>query len=258
MMPPPRTRRLRRILVGLDFSRASAGALRYAAAVARAAGGRVVAMHVVDPLLTAAAAHAYGERLLADETRLEIERFARRTLGADAATAIECVAVVGTARQALIAEARRRHADLVVLGTSGRGVSKTFLGSTAEALLRRYDGAVLVVPPRCSAPAGGWPGGSIVAAVASGRHHRAMLAAAARAAHLFGAWLHVVDPAARPARGRWHPAPLIVLPLPAAARLQSCRQGTAAYGFVRQSAVPVLVTHTGHRIGHPEVSRPAA
>jgi len=259
MMPSARTHRFRLILAGVDFSRESAQALRYAVATARSAGGRVVVVHAIDPLLSAAVVRAYGERALAEDARGDLERFIRRAVGAEAAPAIACAIVEGPARQVLIAEARRRHADLVVVGTTGRGgLSKTFFGSTTEALLRRYDGAVMVVPPRCGRPPAGWPGGSMAAAIPAGPHRRAMLSAAARTAAVFGGGLTVVEPPAGGARARWQPAPLVLLPMARAARLQMFRQGSAAYALVRRAAVPVVVLHTGRRVGHPELHRPAA
>jgi nucleotide-binding universal stress UspA family protein len=48
----------------------------------------------------------------------------------------------------LLGAAREEAADLVVLGTEGRNtVSRFFLGSVAEAVLRGADRDVLAVPP---------------------------------------------------------------------------------------------------------------
>src|SRR5689334_21008053 len=68
MMPPPRTHRFHVVLAAVDFSRQSAKAIRYAVALARAGGGRVVAVHAIDPLLAGAAARAYAERTLIQDT----------------------------------------------------------------------------------------------------------------------------------------------------------------------------------------------
>jgi nucleotide-binding universal stress UspA family protein len=251
MMPPPLRRRFRLILAGVDFSAVSAHAVRYAAATARRCGGRLVVMHVIDPLLTAAAAHAYAEQPLIGDTKHELDRFVRRAIGPAAADGVECAVVVGAARQSIVGEARRRHADVVVLGTNGRGgIPKVFFGSTTLGLLRRYRGAVMVVPPRCGHPALDWPGGSIVAAVAQGPHHRAMMSVAVRTAEIFGGGLTVVS--SEPSGNRRHEASLIVLPVPGAARLQTFTQGARAYEFIRRSGVPVLVMHTGRGIGHLE------
>jgi len=257
MMPTPLTRRFRLILAGVDFSAESAHALRYAAATARRCGGRVVAVYAVDPLLSAAAAaQAYAQYPIEQDARKELERFVRKTLGPADAGHVECAVVVGSARQALADEARRRHADVVVLGTRGRGgISKMFFGSTTEGLLRRYHGAVMVVPPRCGNPDSDWPVGSMVAEVPPGPHHSAMLSAAARTAEVFGAWLTAAEPGPFADR-RQEAAQLIVLPIPDAARLQTFTQGTRAYEFIRRAGVPVLVMHTGRRIGYTE--RPKA
>jgi nucleotide-binding universal stress UspA family protein len=259
MMPTPRTHRFRLILAAIDFSPESAKALRYAVATARTCGGRVVAAHAIDPLLSAAAARAYSERVLIADAVVALARFVRTTLGAADAGAVESNVVIGPPRQTLIAEAQRRHADVVVLGTHGLGgVSKAFFGSTTEALLRRYHGSVMVVPPRCPNPPEQWPGPSIVAAIATEPHRRAMVSAAARAASVFGAWLTVRKSTEREPRSRWHRGSLVVLPLPDTSRLRTFKQGTQAYEFVRRARGPVLVIRTGHPIGHVGSARQAA
>jgi nucleotide-binding universal stress UspA family protein len=259
MMPRPRTRRFRLILAAVDFSPQSAHALRYAVAMARASGGRVVAFHAVDPLLGAALVRAYAEGPLIRETKEDLRRFVRKTLGAGGADAVECSVVVGPARQALMTESARRRPDVVVMGTNARrGIAKIFFGSTTEAMLRRYHGTILVVPPHCPDPGETWPDGKIVAAIPNGPHRRAALSAATRTADIFGGWLTTTSPGARLPRSSRRRVPLLVLPLPEAARLRTFRQGTTAYEFVRRAPVPVLVTHSGHPIGHAEPRHTAA
>jgi hypothetical protein len=46
--------------------------------------------------------------------------------------------------------------------------------------------------------------------------------------------------------------------MPDSARLETFRQGTQAYEFVRRVGVPVLVMHTGRRIGHVELPKQVA
>jgi nucleotide-binding universal stress UspA family protein len=259
MMPTPLARRFRLIVAGVDFSPESARALRYAVAIARRCGGHIVALHAVDPLLEAAAARAYAARAVIADTRAELHRFAAKALGPEVAATVEYSIGVGTSRDVLTHECTRRHADVVVLGTHGRGgLPKLFFGSTTEALLRRYHGAVMVVPRRCADPDEKWPGGAAVGAVAPGLHHRAMMSAASRTAEVFGCWLTVVPPELPHGHRRWHPAPLVILPMPDSARLETFRQGTRAYEFVRGVGVPVLVMHTGRRIGHVEVPKKVA
>jgi nucleotide-binding universal stress UspA family protein len=259
MMPPPRTPRFRLILAAVDFSRPSAKALRYATAIARASGGRVLALHAIDPLLDAAAARAYAEQTVIDDTRADLVKFVRSAVGADAAASVDCEAVVGAARQTLIARSRKLHPDVIVMGTNGRGgVAKAFFGSTTEALLRRYDGPVMVIPRGCPDPLPGWPGPSVLAAIGSGPRRHAMMMAAARTADVLGAWLSAVDLEGDVPRSCWHQASLVLLPMPAADRFTAFRQGTAAYRFVCRTRRPVLVVHTGRRIGHASSPRRAA
>lgn len=258
MMPTPRTPRFRLILAAVDFSRQSAKALRYAAATAAACGGRVRVVHAIDPLLTTAAARAYSARALVEDTETELRRFVRSTLGSSAPQQVEVLVREGTACRVLIGEGQRSHADLVVMGTHGRGgISKAFFGSTTEALLRRYHGAVMVIPPRCSGPDQGWPHGTVEAVIGEGTHRRAMVSTAARTAEVFGAWLRLT-PLEKPARGRSARPPFTVLPLPDAARLSTFRQGTAAYHFVCRARGPVMVVRTGHPIGLRQFAAQAA
>jgi hypothetical protein len=134
------------------------------------------------------------------------------------------------------------------MGTHGhRGAAKLFFGSTTEAVLRRFRGPVLAVPPHCRGPQAAWPGGSIVAAVDDGPHRRASLFAAARMADAFGAWLSVAP--AVPATATRRATRMIILPLPSRARLRMLRQGSAAYRFVCAARSPVLVLRAGTRAG---------
>ena len=259
MMPTPHGRRFRHILAAVDFSRPSAKAVRYAAAVARAGGGRVVALHAIDPLLSAAAARAYAGTPLIAETRAALRKFVRSAIGADAAATVDCVVTIGSPTQTLLAECRRLKADIIVVGTNGRGgIPKAFFGSTTQGLLRRHPGALMVIPPGCPNPSTTWPGPSVLAAIGQGAHRRAMMHAAVAAADLLGAWLTGVDADAALSRAARDESALILLPMPAEQRVKAFRQGTAAYRFVCRTRRPVLVLHTGRRIGHAALRGRAA
>ena len=256
MMPPPRTHRFRLILAAVDFSSQSAKAVRYAVALSRAGGGRVVAVHAIHPLLAGAAARAYDEPALVEDARADLVRFVRSAAGAEAASRIECLAIVGAPRHTLAATSRRLRADVLVMGTSGRsGAAKAFFGSVSQGLLRRYPGTMLIVPPGCPNPTASWPGQTVVAAVTPGEHRRGLIAAAGRMTAVLGAWLSVVDIGTAVPRSR---ASLILFPLAAADRLRTFRQGTTAYRFICDARRPVLVMHAGRRIGHIEGPRKAA
>ena len=69
------------ILCPIDFSEASAGALRYAAAVASHFAMRLVVLTVEDPLLTEAADLGTGVRWDPDECKQEMAEFAGTVFG---------------------------------------------------------------------------------------------------------------------------------------------------------------------------------
>jgi nucleotide-binding universal stress UspA family protein len=252
MMPPPRGRRFRAVVCAVDFSRQSAKAVRYAAAVAAAGGGRVHVLHVMDPLLFAAAATADDPAALERRALRDLARFVRSSLRAPGAADAHLAVSIGKPAASLVSYARRCHASVIVMGTAGRrGAGKFFFGSTTEAVLRRFRGAVLAIPPRCPAPGPGWPGSSMVGAIDGPSHRRARVHAAARMAEIFGGWLSVprtAEDASAATRAR-----LIILPLARAARLRLFRQGSAAYRFISRAVAPVLVIHAGtaDRTGTP-------
>jgi nucleotide-binding universal stress UspA family protein len=137
----------RSILCGVDFSRHSADALRYAADLARLRRARLSVVFVVDPLLSAAAAAAYDRRVMSSTAKQDLERFVRKTLGPDASPGIQLVVAMGKPAQTILATAARIGADLVVVGTHGlTGFRRLFFGSTTEAILRRSTLPVLAVP----------------------------------------------------------------------------------------------------------------
>ena len=144
-----------RILAAVDGSPGSMHALAHAADLARAQGGLLRIVHVVDMGLL-----PYGPELSLDITPL-IE--ARRT-GAEKllAAARDAVAPTGltlesglidlatpgqSVAEAIAAHAGSWSADLIVVGTQGRrGVERWLLGSVAEGIARRAPMPVLLVP----------------------------------------------------------------------------------------------------------------
>ena len=70
------------ILCPIDFSEASAGALRYAAAIAEHVAARLIVLSV-DPLLTDAADLSAGVLWTPEECTHEIKQFAVKTFGSE-------------------------------------------------------------------------------------------------------------------------------------------------------------------------------
>ena len=112
---------LKQILVATDFGEPARVALEYGRELAAAFGATLHLVHVVDDV-SARAMGLKASTVLAENTG-------------------------GRVADALIAEAKRWHADLIVMGTHGRrGVKRALLGSDAELVIRYSPVPVLLVP----------------------------------------------------------------------------------------------------------------
>jgi nucleotide-binding universal stress UspA family protein len=190
----------RSILCPVDFSDQSRVALRYAAAVAQRAGGRLSILYVNDPLLIAAAGIALHDRSLAKRTLAELRQFVAATIPAAlvASGQTDVGVVSGQPADEIAKAARRGLSDLIVMGTNGlTGATKLLTGSTTSGVLRRTTIPVLAIPiaPRRrghSGPAGVWPKARIIAAIELSRHAARDTRAAAAVAAWFGSPLLLV------------------------------------------------------------------
>jgi nucleotide-binding universal stress UspA family protein len=138
------------ILCPVDFSDGSAGALRYAAAIASHFLTRLIVLTVEDPLLTEAADLGTGIRWNPKDCKQEMARFAARTLGplSPSLAALEYDVAVGKPAPEILRVARERSCDLIVISTHGlTGIRKLFFGSTTERVLRETTRPVLITPP---------------------------------------------------------------------------------------------------------------
>ncbi|GGF05257.1 universal stress protein [Hymenobacter cavernae] len=133
------------VLCPLDFSAASAPLMRYATALAVAAGAELRLIHVLEPqpkVLTPSASHD-----------LEVARqlATYRASAEEAGARVSTVLLQGEAATEIVAEAKRHPADLVVIGAHGQtGLTRFLMGSTAEAVVRAAPCATLLVKP-CAA-----------------------------------------------------------------------------------------------------------
>jgi nucleotide-binding universal stress UspA family protein len=137
-----------KILVGIDFSPSSAWALDYAVRLARRLSGELDLMHVFP----FTAAGALAELVLAKDDigqlTLAKDELARAR---DALVPKELTARVhmrlGDPVGGLLDGAAALGADLIVVGSHGRGaVMRTLLGSVSEKLARRSAVPLVVVP----------------------------------------------------------------------------------------------------------------
>jgi nucleotide-binding universal stress UspA family protein len=153
----PLTRiRFERILCPTDFSDFAERALRRAASLARWFGAKVTVLHAIQPVpwIAPGAGWAAGIVVPQDLLRPVREDVAKRLeefvapFGGEGVT-VETRLDEGDAARQIEAVAEALPADLVVMGTHGRGgFERLVLGSVAEKVLRRAPCPVLTVGPQ--------------------------------------------------------------------------------------------------------------
>lgn len=137
----------RSILVPLDGSSFAEYAVPAAVAIARRAGGVIHLVHVHEPLLIAETIDPVKRKMA---RRKEAEYLS--SVEAQAATRgevrVRAHLLRGAVVPKILGQARRCGVDLVVMTTHGRGgLSRLWLGSTADELLRRSELPVLLIRP---------------------------------------------------------------------------------------------------------------
>jgi nucleotide-binding universal stress UspA family protein len=144
---------LRTVVVGVGSIHEPDPVLAAAAAVARRAGAALHAVHVFalpEPMLDAYARMGYLDSGVFTRYGGEFEARLRK-LAAEVAPdlQVKCHAIPGAASQALREVATSVGADLLVLGAShGGAMSRLFLGTTAESVIRTSRVPVLVLRAR--------------------------------------------------------------------------------------------------------------
>ena len=142
----------KRILVPVDGSATSNKGLDEAAKLARGSGSRVLLLHVVDDLVAFSSPDGAGVNLVLDALRASgksvlaeaAERARRAKLKAES---VLLENATGRVAEAIVDQAKRWRADLIVMGTHGRrGVNRLLLGSSAELVVRNSAIPVLLIP----------------------------------------------------------------------------------------------------------------
>lgn len=138
------------VLAPTDFSEHSSLALRYASAIASRCESRLTILHAhrFEPPLEFTSRQI--DRLARDEQRdrKALHRQLREHVTEAVGTEVEAELVVVEAApvDAVLSEAERLAADLIVMGTHGRsGVNRLLMGSVAENVVRRASCPVLTV-----------------------------------------------------------------------------------------------------------------
>ena len=140
------------ILCPVDLSDISARALAWAVRLAQRHGGHVHVTEVLDLALSPVPGEPFVIALpdeVKDRARRALATFAQPAIATGRATVSVCE---GPVVEEVLRQAEALAADLIVMGTHGRGgFERLALGSVAEKILRRAPCPVLAVPP-ASAP----------------------------------------------------------------------------------------------------------
>lgn len=138
------------IITATDFSDLSDHTVRYAASFAGQIGAKLVIVHAIDVQGMALAADPF----LGGHAMFNLDFTALRDsvedhlheLREDLTGEIETVVLEGNPAQAIIEVANERDADLIILGTAGRGaLARAVVGSVADRVVRTAKVPVLTV-----------------------------------------------------------------------------------------------------------------
>lgn len=148
---------IRHVLCPLDLSETSPATFGYATMLARWYGASVTALQMirvglptVQPVSSPLVMTPEHEKRFTDDLQQFVDAHT------PAGLAVNVVLREGPMVEGILEEARSRRADLIVMGTHGRGgFDRLVLGSVTEKVLRKATGPVLTVPPAVtSAPDG--------------------------------------------------------------------------------------------------------
>lgn len=145
---------MKRILVAVDFSSVTRLVLGHASTLAHKFDAELWIVHVAPPDLDyfksmdAAERHDVAEGLSTEHRWLQDQARDLRASG----IAANALLARGTPVEAIVDEATKLHADLIVMGSHGHtAMYRAIVGSVSEGVLRASPVPVLVVPSRAVA-----------------------------------------------------------------------------------------------------------
>jgi nucleotide-binding universal stress UspA family protein len=146
--------RFRRILHPSDFSSASRPAFGTALGLARSHRAALTILHVMAPIVPLAG-DAYVSPTAWDDLQRQVRRHAQKEIDKRLAKARAAgvratgLLLEGSPTDRIVRAAKSQRADLIVMGTHGRGaVAKLFLGSVAGRVVATAPCPVLTVRGR--------------------------------------------------------------------------------------------------------------
>lgn len=145
---------MKTFLVPVDFSPVTDEVIDAAVGFARAFGGKVILVHVVQPPVVATAEYALPVEII-QEAMDANEKAAKTKLAAfsemfrTASIACEVKVLIGPPVTLIREEAEKGKADYVIMGSHGHGKLYDFLvGSTASGVLKKARCGMIIVPPK--------------------------------------------------------------------------------------------------------------
>jgi nucleotide-binding universal stress UspA family protein len=140
-------RNIKKILCPVDFSEASAFAVRSAQELAQAVSGTLIVAHVLDePAYSLDVGGEQVSTLVSEYENAMKEKLAEVLAKFDDSVPVHSKLVHGSAAEAIANLAEKESCDLIVMGTHGRtGLRHMLLGSVTERVLRLSNVPVLTL-----------------------------------------------------------------------------------------------------------------
>ena len=143
---PSRTGRFRTVMLATDLSPASNAATDTALELAATFGARLLAVSVIDPGSLRMPGGRFSARV--DQVRAERERYAQELVARGRANgvAVDFLVWEGDPGESIVEAAQSEGADMIVVGSHGRGtVGRFLIGSVSDFVVRQAACPVLVV-----------------------------------------------------------------------------------------------------------------
>ena len=149
----PHPGRFRTVVLATDLSPTSEAATTAALDLAGTLGARLLAVSVIDPGSLRLPGGRFRQRV--DQVRSEREHVAQSLVarGRSIGVAVDFLVWEGDPGESIIEAATAESADMIVVGSHGRGtVGRFLIGSVSDHVVRNAQCPVLVVRPGGPAP----------------------------------------------------------------------------------------------------------
>jgi len=144
---------MKTILVPTDFSRNADTAFKYAIEIAKGTKAKIILMHTFEtpvlytnvPMVTMQLDYS----LLYNSALAELKKYHNKISKAARGINIELIVQQGLASARIVETALEKKADLVVMGTTGKGaMERMMMGSNASRVIREAPCMVMAIPPK--------------------------------------------------------------------------------------------------------------